>query len=365
MDVDSICRAGDVEAPAHDRLRDQAGLPEGAGEFHAHQFRADLPCARETRKRKTGAPGSAAGPPGPYSLFYYRQGGRGFAELAVLPERSGKPPGADASAIFRGPCGAGGAKRLRPGVPQSGRSPAGPLRRHTQVAERYPLQQSAAADLEAGHGVRGFAKRVPPALGRRGAGVYDKSKQEEKTMTSTSAHQKFSGLLMVIGSLVFVYAGAFWSDRNGWTRMATTTMTLAATAWAVTFVFDGFVAPNIVRRLTPETGWYALSVNQDVVIRMGLVSWLMLGFSMIAGGIGTLVSRSTRGANMLAWAGILLGVWPIIAWVTGAFLPGPFTSRYWNATAVSTAIWFLAAGIFLMLSAEPQDGRSELAGASR
>jgi hypothetical protein len=234
-------------------------------------------------------------------------------------------------------------------------------------------------------------------------------------MTSTSAHQKFSGLLMVIGSLVFVYggafhprinsslgalgspeffqnfyvhiahhrswefihgmilvgpllwlmgAGAFWRDRNGWTRMATTAMTLAATAWAVTFVFDGFVAPNIVRRLTPETGWYALSVNQDVVIRMGLVSWLMLGFSMIAGGIATLVSIRTRGANVLAWVGILLGVWPFIAWATGAFLPGPFTSQYWNATAVSTAVWFLVVGVFLIVSRAPRDDRGEFAEAS-
>jgi hypothetical protein len=235
-------------------------------------------------------------------------------------------------------------------------------------------------------------------------------------MTSASAHQKFSGLLMVIGSLVFVYggafhprinsslgalgsteffqnfymhiahhrswefihglilagpllwligAGSFWSDRNGWTRMATTAMTLAVTAWAVAFVFDGFVAPGIVRRLTPETGWSQLAANQDVVIRMGLVSWLMLGFSMAAGGAGTLVSSRSRGAKVLAWTGILLGVWPLIAWVTGAFLPGPFTSRYWNATAVSTAIWFLAAGIFLLISAAPRDGRGELAEASR
>jgi len=110
-------------------------------------------------------------------------------------------------------------------------------------------------------------------------------------MTSTSVHQKFSGLLIVIGSLVFVCGGAIhprinsslgalgsteffqnfymhiahhgswrlihgmilvgpvlwllgigslWSGRNGWTRMATTAMTLAATAW--TFL-SGFAVP--------------------------------------------------------------------------------------------------------------------------
>jgi hypothetical protein len=98
---------------------------------------------------------------------------------------------------------------------------------------------------------------------------------------------------------------------------------------------------------------------------MGLVSWLMLGFSMTAGGIGMLVSGCYRGAKVLAWTGILLGVWPLIALVTGAFLPGPFTSRYWNATAVSTASWFLAVGIFLMISAPPLDDCSELAERSR
>jgi len=224
-------------------------------------------------------------------------------------------------------------------------------------------------------------------------------------MTSTSAHQKFSGLLIVIGSVVFVYGGAlhpkinsslgalgsseffknfymhiahhgswelihamilagplmwllgvgsFWSDRSGWTRMANTAMTLAATVWAVTFVFDGFVAPSIVRWLTPETGLYQLAVNQVVVIRLGLVSWLMLGFSMIAGSVGILVSSRSRSAKVLAWVGTSLGAWSFIAWATGTFIPGPFTSRYWNVTAVSTAFWFLAVGVFLLVSVAPQ-----------
>jgi hypothetical protein len=45
--------------------------------------------------------------------------------------------------------------------------------------------------------------------------------------------------------------------------------------------------------------WHVLAVNQDVVIRLGLVSWL--GFSMIAGGVGILVSSRSRGAEVLAW----------------------------------------------------------------
>src|SRR3954469_3102019 len=151
-------------------------------------------------------------------------------------------------------------------------------------------------------------------------------------MTSTSVHRKFSGVLILGGSLVFVYGGAFhphinssigvlgsaeffenfrmkiahhdsweqihgmilagpllwlmgvrtfWTDRNGWTRMAVTALTLAATVWSVAFVFDGFVAPYIVRSLAPESGRDLLAVNQNVVIRLGLISWLAMGFSMI------------------------------------------------------------------------------------
>src|SRR2546421_12821469 len=112
-------------------------------------------------------------------------------------------------------------------------------------------------------------------------------------MTSTSAHQKFSGLLIVIGSLVFICGGAFhpkinsslgalgsteffqnfymhiahhgswrlihgmilagpvlwllsigslWSGRSGWTRVAATAYTLADNAMALAFSFDDFVA---------------------------------------------------------------------------------------------------------------------------
>jgi hypothetical protein len=149
--------------------------------------------------------------------------------------------------------------------------------------------------------------------------------------------------------------GAFWRDRTGWTRMAISAMTLAATVWSVTFVFDGFVAPNIVRWMTPQNGLYMLAVNQTVVIKCGLVSWVMLGFSIIVGSVGLLASARSSGAKILAWIGIPLGLWPLVAWGTGLFLPGPFTSQYWNVTAVSTAFWFLAIGIQLLATAAPQD----------
>jgi hypothetical protein len=215
-------------------------------------------------------------------------------------------------------------------------------------------------------------------------------------------HRRFSGLFIVIGSLLFVWGGAFhphisssmgplgsaeffenfrmtiahhgswerihamilagpllwligvrsfWGDRNGWTRTAFTAMTLAATLWSVAFVFDGFVASYIVRSFPSDAGRNLLAVNQNVVIRLGLISWLAMGFSMIAGGLGILASEDrSRTSLALAWTGIGLGLWAFIAWITGLFLPGPFTSPYWNVNAVSVAFWFLAVGVFLLVS---------------
>ncbi len=232
-------------------------------------------------------------------------------------------------------------------------------------------------------------------------------------MTDTRAdriHRKFSGLLIVIGSLLFVYGGAyhphidasmgplgsaeffenfrmkiahhgswerihamilagpvlwligarsFWGDRNRWTRTALTAMTLAATVWSVTFVFDGFVASYIVRSIPADAGRNLLAVNQNVVIRLGLISWLAMGFAMNMGGFGSLASNGlanrSRTSSVLAWTGIGLGLWAFIAWTTGTFLPGPFTSPYWNVSAVSVAFWFLAVGVFLLASPEPQE----------
>jgi hypothetical protein len=230
-------------------------------------------------------------------------------------------------------------------------------------------------------------------------------------VTSSSVHQRLSGLLIVIGSLAFVAGGAFhphinsslgvlgsaeffanfyahiahhghwelihglilagpvlwvlgmgalWNYRNDWSRTAMTAMTLASAVWAVAFVFDGFVAPYIVRFMPAASGQSLLAVNQNVVIRLGLVSWLILGFSMIAGSVGILSSIPSKSARVLAWIGIPLGAWPFLAWATGLFLPGPFTSPYWNVSAVSVAFWFLAAGVLLLVS-KPIENRVELA----
>jgi hypothetical protein len=131
------------------------------------------------------------------------------------------------------------------------------------------------------------------------------------------------------------------------------TLAMGATAWAVTFVFDGFVALRIAQAMLASrpndmpsiaTAFHA---NQVVVIRLGLVSLVLIGWGMAA--LGGSILASTMGSRTLRWllgaSGLLLGAWPTIAWAAGVFEPGPFVSRLWVPTALLTAAWFVSAGV--------------------
>jgi len=58
---------------------------------------------------------------------------------------------------------------------------------------------------------------------------------------------------------------------------------------------------------------------------------------------------------VLAWLGIALGAWPFVAWATEIFLPVLSLART-ECNRVSTAFWFLVVGVFLLVSAPPQNG---------
>src|SRR5258708_670852 len=65
--------------------------------------------------------------------------------------------------------------------------------------------------------------------------------------------------------------------------LGTVALAMGATAWAVTFVFDGFVALRLAQAIdTHPSGQTtalltAFQANQVVVIRLGLVSWILIG----------------------------------------------------------------------------------------
>ena len=135
-------------------------------------------------------------------------------------------------------------------------------------------------------------------------------------------------------------------------------LAMGATAWAVTFVFDGFVAFHYAQTITanPQADITALLIafhaNQIVVIRLGLASWILVGVGMAALGASGMIAtgRARMARKIIGAAGIVLGAWPTVAWATGVFDPGPFTSPYWALTALLTTVWFMAMGVVVASS---------------
>jgi hypothetical protein len=143
--------------------------------------------------------------------------------------------------------------------------------------------------------------------------------------------------------------------------MAQVALIISATLWAVVFVFDGFVAPVFARAIvTASTGPAApvllasFGANQTTVIRMGLISWILNGVAVAVFSIGLLLvpGRSYLRIGVGA-TGLVVGLWPIVAALTGEFIPGPFTSDVWKHTALATSIWYVALGVALARAPRP------------
>jgi hypothetical protein len=96
--------------------------------------------------------------------------------------------------------------------------------------------------------------------------------------------------------------------------------------------------------------------RNTMVIKSGLVSWILMGVGTASLGVVLLRSGilSRIRAHSFGWLAVVLGTWPLIAWATGIFSPGPFTSAWWNPTAILTALWYAAFGMQLIFS-RPQE----------
>ena len=131
------------------------------------------------------------------------------------------------------------------------------------------------------------------------------------------------------------------------------------TAWAVTFVCDGFVTlrhAEAVSSSNPDTVAALLAdfrANQLLVVRLGLVSFILIGSGIAAFGASILAAglRSRLVSWLLGAGGVLLGLWPLLAWAIGVFEPGPFTSPWWRPTANLTTLWFMSGGIAILTQA--------------
>jgi hypothetical protein len=122
---------------------------------------------------------------------------------------------------------------------------------------------------------------------------------------------------------------------------------IGAVLWIIAFILDGYVAPiyarEIVSPTNPEIGRTALfmfKISALTMAKLGLVGLLLFGLSFAAYGVG-LVSgaRSAPWRMILGALGIVVGLWPMVAFAIGEFTPGPFTSPYWTATAIALGVW--------------------------
>lgn len=171
----------------------------------------------------------------------------------------------------------------------------------------------------------------------------------------------FGPILWGLG-LVALTLARWQAGERQWSSLGLFASTIGVTFWAVAFILDGFVTPSLAETLLASDAalapayWADFALVQNVVIRAGLVSWLLLGIGMAAFGVSLLSARRRVAfSRLLAVSGLALGLWPLVAWAQGTFEPGPFTSPLWNTTALLTSVWFLMTGIWV-LTAPGADG---------
>ena len=126
---------------------------------------------------------------------------------------------------------------------------------------------------------------------------------------------------------------------------------MAAGGWTLAFILDGSVGPGYARIIaaTPPGSvtatMSAFGLSQLTMARLGMISIALVGGAIVAYAgallwIGPL--KSWRG--VVAVLGLAVGLWPLVASVTGEFDPGPFTSGYWRYTALTIALWMAMLG---------------------
>lgn len=129
---------------------------------------------------------------------------------------------------------------------------------------------------------------------------------------------------------------------------------MGAALWALAFVLDGFVAPRLAMAVAAArvgadgAAIAAFGTNAFTMARLGLISFTLMGVATLAFGAALMLGarlRSWRG--FVGATGLLVGAWPLVAALRGEFDPGPFTSVYWTATAISIGLWYLLLGTAL------------------
>lgn len=168
-------------------------------------------------------------------------------------------------------------------------------------------------------------------------------------------------VLMALGAV-----GLFWLLRERgemqFSSLALIALGMGATLWAVAFIFDGYVslaqAQAVMREMDEahRAGAIAgLRGAETVLNRAGLVGITIFGLGQAAFGASILtvgiwpdgsLARPLR--LIVGIAGVVLGLFPIVGWLTGMLTPSPFNSPLWRPFASLIVVWFIAVGIALV-----------------
>ncbi|MBB4929970.1 hypothetical protein F4561_000790 [Lipingzhangella halophila] len=172
---------------------------------------------------------------------------------------------------------------------------------------------------------------------------------------STHAGLLAGPLLWALGSVGFAaHARARPATGAGFAQSGLVALAMGAVAWSVVFVVDGFVAPLQAESaaagdFTPEA-MAAFRFSQEIVGRLGLVSWLLIGAGIAGLAAAVLADRDLGPVWRLGLglSGVAIGLWPAAGAAVGIFQPSVFTSALWVPTALVTSLWFLLAAVALL-----------------
>lgn len=144
-------------------------------------------------------------------------------------------------------------------------------------------------------------------------------------------------------------------------EVASTALLMGGALWALAFVLDGFVAPRYAASMASagagadSAAIAAFGANAFTMARIGLISVTLMGVATLGFGAALLFdARLWSWRGFVGATGLLVGAWPLVAAASGEFNPGPFTSVYWTATALSLGLWYLLLGTALLRLRPPE-----------
>jgi hypothetical protein len=150
------------------------------------------------------------------------------------------------------------------------------------------------------------------------------------------------------------------AGETRWSMLAVVSMAMGAVLWVVSYVFDGFVSAKTAQWMLSDDPALqpaytaTFGAGQWTSIRTHFVAWALIALGTTAFSIA-LASLARRGAGrgrplavVLVLTGLVLGAYSLVAFVTGAYFPGPGASPWYVPALVGTQLWYLVAGILVV-----------------